>query len=60
MIQYLLMIIGVISGFSHVFLILLFFINIRMFYITNKKNIISICKNLPKRSNIISDSDNMN
>ena len=51
--------IGFITGLPHIILFIFYYMNIRMFHITNKKNIFAICKNLPQRSTIICDSDKM-
>ena len=56
MYQYLMMFIGVIGSMTHLPLMILYFFNIRLFHITDRKTIISICKKLPNRSTMLSDS----
>ncbi len=59
MLQYGMVLIGFLSSLPHIILVILYFINIRMYHITNKKTILTICKKLPNRSTMISDSDKM-
>lgn len=56
MYQYLMMFIGVIGSMTHLPLMILYFFNIRLFHITDKKTILAICKKLPNRSTMLSDS----
>lgn len=55
MYHYLMMFIGVLGSMTHFPLIILYFFNIRLFHITDRKMILSICKKLPTRSTMISD-----
>ncbi len=56
MFQYLIMIFGLLGSMTHLPLIVLYFFNIRMFHITDRKAILAMCKKLPNRSTMISDA----
>ena len=56
MYQYLIMLAGLLGSTTNLPLILLYYFNIRMFHLTNKKVIMGICKKLPQRSTMISDT----